>query len=247
MQRFREWLRRAYAEEENPCRFLFIHLTSIAGANTIMVKEVTGLICDIRHSECPSSKLTDEENPMRQIATDIENFMKLLDRHRPGPEALLSQYCYFATSLTHVWVKDNDSIVAASPIMAYVESNKPLPYVLLNVMPALDTRIELVKHTLPEQYNPLRIAAHIVDKPGSLVTLKMSFDLESGDCLSALRGDFMQIAVRGDQHKAYLQSPCKRIQCVVVLAYENKIHGVFYNDGENNRVHSCAYACHFYS
>ena len=246
MQKFREWLRRAYAEEENPCRFLFMHLSEFKGTSALMIKDVTALICDVRNTECPVSSVEDDENPMRQTAHDIANFMKQLDRQRPGPEALLSQFCYFSTSMTHIWVKETDTIVPASPIMAYVNSNKPMPYVFLNILPSLDTRVELVKHTLSLNHNPLRIAAHIVDHPGSLVSIKMSFDLDSGDCLAALSGDFMQLAIRGDQHSAYLQSPCKRMQCVVVIAYENKIHGVFYNDGPSHRVHSCVYACHCY-
>jgi hypothetical protein len=230
-------------ENDNPCEFIFKFLNNLP--KPLIVADVMQLIAEIKAAKSPISNVIDDINPMHDTLTDINGFKKSIERERPKNEALISAYSYFATCITHVWLTPSLQLVREYPIIPYVVANKPLPYVWFNVNESIDTKLELVKHTLiNDEYNPLRVIVHMVQHPGSLVTCKLSFDLVTGDCMTALHGDFMQIAIRLDQRDAYLQSCCKTIECVVVITYQSVLLGIYYNDTSTKLPHACLYSIH---
>lgn len=241
---FREWLRLAY-QKEDPSTFLYNFLCRPDG-NKLTVAHVMKLISTVKSTESPSNNTLIREHQF--IEEDIKGFSDKIDADgKPTQEVLAGHFCYFATLLTHVWLDStNDTLMEKQPIIAYVVPNVPIQYVWFNVNSKTDTLLELVKHTFDDEDDKVvRVITHIVEKPGQMISLKLSFDLETQDCLSTIRGDFMQIAIRKDLRNAYLQSPSKPKQCLVVLTYDYSITGMFYNNGPENTVSPCYYSIHY--
>lgn len=243
---FKEWLRLAY-QKEDPTTFLYNFLNR-PDHKKLTVGQVNKLISEIVLTISPSNN-TDSNLIKYNIPLDIEEFRAKIERDgKPSHEVLAAQFCYFATALTHVWLDSNSGVLPVEqPIIAFFEANKPIPYVWFNVNPKSDTKLELIKHTFDKADDTVvRVIVHIVERPGALMQLKLSFDLETTDCLSTMRGDFMQIALRLDEKTAYLQSPSKGRQCLVVLTYDQRLTGIFYNNGQENTVVPCYYSVHYY-
>lgn len=240
---FKEWLRMAY-QQENPAKFLYQFLTNQL-KKELTVANVNRIIGDVRVTSSPISDIRDDIHPMRHLQEDIHTFQKLLDRGKPSNDTLIAQFCYFATSLVHLFLNPDDSLIVEEPILAYVQPNVALPYVWFNVNNESDTRLELVKHHFIDVLEPLRVIVHVVDIPGSLVSHRLSFDLNTGECMQALNGNFMQIAIVTYERRAHLQSACKKMDCVVILTYENILYGVYFNDSKLNFAHACVYSAHY--
>lgn len=232
---YKEWLQRAY-QSDDPCKTLF----QLIDEKNIKVSAVTLLISDVRIT----STIKDEEHPQYTVQDTIKEFNRQIDTQKPSTHTLKSCFYYFSTCMSHLWLDPHDK---PGQINAYVSVNEPLPYVWLNIDENLDLNVELIKYTLNEdEFDPLDIIVHTCRGPRiPLVTVKLSIDLVTKEIISACNGNFMQLAVRLDEHRAYLQSPMKGKRFIVVLTYNNVIHGVYYNDGVNNRADPCMYCCHY--
>ena len=240
---YKDWLRLGY-QNDDPCKFLLQFIDK----QEIKVRTVTTLISEIKVSNHPVSTIDDEEHPQYSILNTVNEFRDQIDQHKPSIYMLRSCFCYFSTCMTHVWLDTHDRLIGEESILAYIRPNVPLPYVWLNINENSDLKVELVKHSLDEsEFDPLDVIVHVHRGPRiPLVTTKLSIDLLNGEIVSACNGKFMQLTIRLDEHGAYLQSPMKGQQFIVVFTYENLIHGVYHNDGINNRVDACLYCCHYY-
>lgn len=242
---YKEWLRLAY-QKEDPSTFLYNFLCR-PNHNPLTVANVMQLFTTIKRTDSPSNNTDSNEN-QDYILKDIELFKKKVDEDgKPHHKVLAGHFCYFATLLTHIWVNsDSNTLIREQPIIAYVTPNIPIQYVWFNIDPLKDTCIDLIKHTFDDDTDRVvRVIAHIVKKPGDLISLKLSFDLETQDSISTMRGDFMQIAVRLDTKQTYLQTPCKHKQCLVILTYNYVVQGMYYNNGQQNTVSPCYYSIHY--
>jgi len=235
---YKEWLRRAYLDDD-PRKFLL----RFVDKQDIKVSMVNRFISDIK----TTAAIEQKDHPQRHLADDLAAFYAQVDYQKPSIYILRCSFCFFATAMTHIWMDNNDKPIKEQSILAYVCPNEPLPYIWLNINEQSDLMIEMVKHTLDvNEYNPLDIIVHTHTGPRNpLATVKLSIDITTGEIVSALNGQFMQLVVRLDEHRAYVKNPCKGQQFVIVLTYEDVIHGVYYNDGEKNRIDPCIYCCHY--
>lgn len=240
---FKEWLRMAY-QSENPMSFLKEFLSKQL-QKELTVANVNVLIGNVCYTQSPISDIRDDIHPMKELQNDLRTFNKFLERGKPNNETLIAQFCYFATSIIHLFLDGDDHLIVEEPIFAYVIPNKPLPYIWFNINNKIDTRLELVKHHFIDISIPIRVIVHVVDVPGSLVSHKLSFDLETGECMQSLNGNFMQIGIVSYERRAHLQTACKKFDCVVVITYEKKICGVFFNDSRLHFAHACMYSAHY--
>jgi len=240
---YKEWLRLAY-QSDNPCEFLLRYIDK----QDIKVRIVTALISNVRKTNHPSMSVdNDEEHPQYVVQNTIDEFRSQIDQQKPSIHTLRCCFCFFSTCMIHVWLSEHDKLDRTQPILAYIKPNVPVPYVWLNINKESDLKIELIKHSLDtDDLNPLDVIVHTHRGPRlPLVTVKLSIDILSGEIVSAYNGNFMQLTIRLDKHSAYLQSPMKGQQFALVLTYEETIHGIYYNDGLNNRTDPCMYCCHY--
>ena len=235
---YKTWLEKAY-NEQNPTQFLYKFLLRLK--EPLDHDTINTLIGQICISPSPISDIRDTTHPMHGVIQDIESFRKTTHNH----DALIGLFCYFATSLIHIFLHTNGKMLAEQPILPYIIPNKPLPYIWFNISNQLDVKIELIQHTLPQEQNPVNVITHVVHSPGAMTTVKLAFDLNTKDYSQAQHGNFIQLAILLYNQRFYLQSPCKSMQSIIILTFEGGIHGIYYNDGNANLAHSCVYAAHY--
>lgn len=234
----KEWMRNAY-QSENPSLTLLQYMNRL---DNVKISMLTQLFSGI-HASAQSG---DSDNP--GILSDIESMREQLTKPggKPTRQSLESMICYVATAMTHIWGDMSNQIDQDRSIFTYVKPNRPIPYIWFNARESLDTKLELIKHTMG--YDVIDVIVHVVPSPGQLVTLKLSYDMETGDALAAVQGNFMQIAVREDEKTVEMKRIRKGAEddsFVVILTYEMIIQGVFHNNCKDSTVDPCVYAIHY--
>jgi hypothetical protein len=143
-----------------------------------------------------------------------------------SPIAWRSRFIYFATSMCHVFGSGDFFPDPTCSIIAYIEPNKPMPYLWLD---------------LDEEARLSLIGSHNVNNPGFKVvihTITGVNSLKSRHYTCGERTDnpeAMQISLRLDLYKktadaliARLAKPHPEIDCVVMLTFRMRFSGIYY-------------------
>jgi hypothetical protein len=149
--------------------------------------------------------------------------------------ALQCKFIHFATSMVIVWRRD-----FILGMVAYVEPNKPIPFVCINV--TKEGMVQLCHFGGPKFPARFRIIAHVMRAVDQMETLKLAFDTTSPkrDPIVFSQGSAVQISVRLDssegQYATFLR-PNPDFDCVVYLTF-NGGSGAVYHRTKEKLLHS---------
>jgi hypothetical protein len=159
------------------------------------------------------------ETPLKE---DLKSYLGTRDK--PAEDvAWKTRFIYFATSLSHVFMK-NDRVYDA---VVYLAPNRPYPYVWID-FDGSDPK--LVKHTLPEEAKSFQLSFFKVFEHMRIEMTNYTCDLAGCRLIKSVKnGSFVQISSSFD--KVHLiRAKQSEVHCAFLLTFKKSFCGIYVSD-----------------